>query len=220
MNYPSPPWKLKGSAIQSLNLIDVDKARLHIPPELDIISILPGKTLGGIYISAYKTGSVLQYNELIVVAGLTRHGNKIGAWISHIYVDSETSVAGGREIWGLPKEMAEFTWERNRVEVKQGDRLLCSVKYQPSWFNLAPWWQPQFIAMAFGGLKTNLLLFVNQFSADIALLSGEASIPQNSPFASLNLDRTLFTFKLDRLNLNTGVPKIAGTKSTLGSTAI
>jgi acetoacetate decarboxylase len=32
-------------------------------------------------------------------------------------VDNPDSVAGGREIWGLPKELAEFSW-------LGGDRVL------------------------------------------------------------------------------------------------
>ncbi len=220
MFYPPPPWNLEGYAVQSLNFIDVDKARSYIPLELDIVSVFPGKTLGGIYISAYESGSVLQYNELIVVAGLTRHKDRVGAWISHIYVDNEISVAGGREIWGLPKEMAEFSWERDKVTISQNDRLLCNVSYQPGWLNLATWWQPQFSAKAFGGLNTDLLLFTNKFSAKISLLSGKAFIPRHSPFDRLNLDRPWFTFKLERLNLTADIPKIAGTKSTPPPTAI
>ena len=104
MNYPAAPWKLKGYALQTLNLIEVEKARNFVPPELEIVSVLPGKTLGGIYLSAYQSGSILEYNELIVVPGLVRYQNKTATWISHIYVDDEKSVAGGREIWGLPKD--------------------------------------------------------------------------------------------------------------------
>ena len=77
MNYPQPPWNLKGHAIQTLNLLDINQVRPVIPPELEIVAVLPGKTLGGIYLSAYKSGSLLQYNELIVVAGLTRYQNYI-----------------------------------------------------------------------------------------------------------------------------------------------
>lgn len=216
MNYPSPPWNLKGYAVQTLNFIDIERAKPFIPSELGIVSVLPGKTLGGIYLSAYVSGS-LQYNELIVVPGLTRYEGKIGAWISHIYVDSEASVAGGREIWGLPKEMAQFTWERDRVTAKQNDRLLCGLNFQPSWLNLSTWWQPQFSANAFGGLDTNLLLFSNNFAANIVMLSGKATIPQNTPFASLNLSQPQFTFKLNQLNLTTGVPKIIGKKSIIGT---
>lgn len=215
MNYPSPPWNLQGYAIQSLNLVDLEQARAVIPSELTVVSVFPGKTLGGIYLSTYQFGSPLQYSELIIVPGLTRYGDRLGAWISHIYVGDRASVAGGREVWGLPKEMAEFTWEGDRVTVKQDTRLLCSLQYRSSWFNLATWWQPQFSAQVFSSLDRDLLLFTNQFSADIGLLSGSVTIPHNSPFASLALAQPWFTFKLDRLNLTAGVPETVGEKSTI-----
>lgn len=171
MTYPPAPWHLKGYAVQTLNLLDMKTSRPFIPPELEIVSILPGKTLGGVYLSVYESGSLLQYNELIVVAGLVRYQDRIGSWISHIYVDSEESVAGGRNIWGLPKEMAEFTWEDEQIVVKQSDSLLCRLYYKSSWLNLSTWWQQKFSADGYSGLKSDLLRFTSRFKAKIALLS-------------------------------------------------
>ncbi|HEY9821570.1 MAG TPA: acetoacetate decarboxylase family protein, partial [Candidatus Sericytochromatia bacterium] len=105
MTYPPAPWTLQGYAIQSLQLIDIERVRPLIPTEFEIISVLPGKTVGGVYLSYYGSGSVLEYSELIVAAGMVRYSGKIGGWVSHIYVDNADSVAGGREIWGLPKEL-------------------------------------------------------------------------------------------------------------------
>jgi acetoacetate decarboxylase len=128
MTYPQAPWKLQGYALQTLNAVNIEDSRSFVPPELEIISIFPGKTLGGVYLSAYESGSILEYNELIVVAALVSYKGKIGSWISHIYVDNEDSVAGGREIWGLPKEMAQFTWTSNSVSVSQQEKQLCSKR--------------------------------------------------------------------------------------------
>lgn len=116
MTHPPAPWTLQGYAIQSAHLLDIERVRPYIPQEFGIIQVLPGKTVGGVYLSHYGSGSVLEYSELIVVAGLVSYSGKFGGWISHIYVDNPDSVAGGREIWGLPKELAEFTW-------KKGDRI-------------------------------------------------------------------------------------------------
>jgi hypothetical protein len=82
--------------------------RLH--GELIVVPTLRG----GIFLADY-TGGTLAYHELIVFSGLV---------VSHIYVDSEESMRGGREIWKLPKEMAEFTWSRSAVEVRQDDKVL------------------------------------------------------------------------------------------------
>ncbi len=212
MNYPPPPWNLKGYAILTVNLINIDKARLFVPSELEIVSVLPGKTLGGVYLSTYKSGSVLQYNELIVTSGLTRYGEQTASWIGHIYVDNEVSVAGGREIWGLPKEMAEFTWNKGNVTVKQGDLLLCHLQYQRNWYNLATWWQPQFNASSFGSLNTELLLFDNKFAADLALISSQLTVPETSPFANLNLGQPIATLEMNQLDLTAGMPEVIGAK--------
>ena len=73
---------------------------------------------GGILLADYA-GGTLAYHELIVFAGLV---------VSHIYVDSEQSMRGGREIWRLPKELAEFTWSRSAVEVRQDGRVLLRAR--------------------------------------------------------------------------------------------
>ncbi len=70
MVYPPAPWHLQGYAVQTLQLIDVARVRPLVPSELEIVSLLPGKTLGGIYISSYGLGSVMEYNELQRIPGL------------------------------------------------------------------------------------------------------------------------------------------------------
>lgn len=214
MTYPPAPWTLKGYAFQTLQLVDTEQASKFIPPELEVISLLPGKTIGSIYISCYESGSILKYNELIVVPGLVRYQEKFGGWISHIYVDNPDSVAGGREIWGLPKEMADFTWNNGSVSVSQNNRELCSLRYQKGLFHLSTWWQQELSVGSFGGLETELLFFENQFKSQISLIEGNLEIPQQSPFASLNLDKPLCTLNLQQLELVSGVPKVVGDKAS------
>jgi acetoacetate decarboxylase len=117
MSYPPAPWHLYGIALQSFHAIDVETAKQFVPLDFDIVSVLPGKTVGSVYLSVYEPNSTLQYRELIVVPALVRYRGKIGAWISHIYVDNPQSVEGGRNIWGLPKQMADFTWQEGQIVV-------------------------------------------------------------------------------------------------------
>ncbi|MGF1674551.1 MAG: acetoacetate decarboxylase family protein [Rivularia sp. (in: cyanobacteria)] len=213
MTYPAAPWTLKGYAFQTLQLVNIEQARKFIPPELEIVSFLPGKSLGSIYISCYESGSLLTYNELIVVPGLVRYQGKIGGWISHIYVDNQDSVAGGREIWGLPKEMADFSWNNGNVKVSQNHRQLCSLYYNKGLINFSIWWQQKLNAGSFGGLGSELLFFENQFKTQFGLLQGSLEISPQTPFASLKLDKPLCTLQLRNLELIAGVPKIVGNKS-------
>ncbi len=211
MNYPPAPWKLQGYATQTLNLVDIDRVRRFVPPELDIVAILPGKTIGSIYISEYQVGSVLTYNELIVAPALVRHRTKIGGWISHIYVDHPDSVAGGREIWGLPKELAEFTRIDGNITVKQQDRTLCRLSYRPNLLSEIK--IPLKITVpCFGNLNGNLLYFNNNFQGTVSFVDSNLEIPQSSPFASLHLSTPLLTIDLQDLYLVTGSPESISTK--------
>ncbi|ACK69200.1 Acetoacetate decarboxylase [Gloeothece citriformis PCC 7424] len=217
MSYPSAPWTLQGYAFQTLHLLDSDKSRGFIPPELEIVSVLPGKTLGGVYFSAYQSGSILEYNELIVVPALVNYQGKIGVWISHIYVDNEESVAGGREIWGLPKQMAEFIWDKNEVNIYQNNRKLCNFRYQQGFFNLSTGWRQPLMATSFGGLNTNLLFFTSTAKSHIGLVEGQLEIPDNSPFSQLQLSQHIVSLKLSELTLTVNPPRVVGKKSVLTS---
>jgi hypothetical protein len=211
MTYPSPPWHLQGYAIQTLNLVDIDRVRSFIPPELEIVAVLPGKTLASIYISEYQAGSVLEYNELIVAPALVRDRGKVGGWISHIYVDNLDSVAGGREIWGLPKEMAEFIRTDRSVTVKQQDLILCCVSGRPNLFSA--WKLEQKITgYSFGNLQGDLLYFPGDFQVLISSLNSTIEIPDRSPFNPIGLSKPFLTLNLQNLSLNAGSPALTGTK--------
>lgn len=212
MTYPKAPWALQGYAIQSLHLVDVDRARRFIPSELEIVSVWPGKTLGVVYVSSYKSGSVLEYNELIIAPAFVNYSGKFGGWVSHIYVDNPDSVAGGQEIWGLPKEIAHFTWvrgDRSNVTVRQGERQLCSLSYS----------QPSFgLPLPLGGkalstLGSDLLLFNSKFESRLGLISSELEVTPDSPFASLNLGQHWLSVYCDDMRLVVDAPTVVGQKA-------
>lgn len=222
MAYPQAPWTLQGYVLQTLQLIDIERSRPFIPPEFDIVSLLPGKTLGGVYVSHYGSGSVLEYSELILVGGLVRYSGKIGGWVSHIYVDNTDSIAGGREIWGLPKELAEFTWEKNvsttapehRVTVRQGDRALCSLSHSQPSFGLPISLQGNVLST----LDASIFLFQGKVEASTGLVSSKLTIPTDSPFASLDLGQPWITAYCDRLHLIVDAPDVVGQRETAFST--
>lgn len=206
MNYPQPPWTLKGDAFISLQLLDIAKVRPFIPKELNIISVLPGKTAGGVYLSKYSSGSVLEYSELIIIAGFLSYRGKFGGWVSHIYVDNPDSVTGGREVWGLPKELAQFTWTERSVTVSQENKLLCRLDYHRQNFGLPL----KLSASAFSCLSSNLSIFSALVEARFGLVSSKLEIPTTSPFASLNIGQPLLTVHSDRLNLLVDAPTTIG----------
>lgn len=219
MLYPPAPWKLQGYAIATLQLVDVALVRPLVPAELEIISLFPGKTLGGIYISSYGLDSVMEYNELIVVSAIANYAGKWGAWISHIYVDNPNSLAGGREIWGLPKEIAQFSWEGSdsieasslgyRVTVRQGNSQLCSLSYSQQTWALPLSLSGNF----FSANSSNLLFFKGEFQSRTGLIRGELEIPENSHFGSLNFGKSLVTVACEDLRLIANAPEIVGNRA-------
>jgi hypothetical protein len=192
--------------MQTFRLVDVDKARLCVPPELEVVSILPGKTLGAVYVANYGAGSALEYNELIVSPALTRRGSTIRHWISHIYVDNTDSMAGGREIWGLPKEMAQFEWSQDRreIDIRQDSRRLCTVRSgSPRWLFPIP-----VLLFTFSILGTNLLAFRVTITGQLGLAGGQVDVSAESPFAVLNLAATGLTLSMQNIKFVAGAPRV------------
>lgn len=219
MPYPTAPWTLQGYAFQTLQLIDVEQVRPLIPPEFEIVSVLPGKTVAGVYLSCYGSGSVLEYSELIVNPAILRYCGKIGGWVSHIYVDSADSVAGGREIWGLPKELAEFTWEKgsrtvsgyeNSVVVRQGEQTLCRLNYNQPNFGLPL----PFSADVFSTLSASILLFKGELKGRLGLVGSQLQVPSESPFANLGLERPWLTIYCNEMRFVAGAPEVVGQRET------
>lgn len=64
----------------------------------------------------YLPGSTLVYDELILAVPALL-GWRPALYIDRIWVDSLASLWGGRRIWGLPKELAEFTWDARGVSI-------------------------------------------------------------------------------------------------------
>lgn len=66
-----------------------------------------GKALVGVAFARYEPGGVLAYDELLA-AVLVRHRGWLRITVPAIWVDSPASLAGGRELWAIPKALATF----------------------------------------------------------------------------------------------------------------
>ena len=206
MSYPQAPWTLRGFAFQTLHLIDLAKASPFIPPELTIVTVSPSKTLGGVYLSNYGAGSSLEYSELIVVAGLVKRGQTIGAWVSHIYVDNPDSVAGGREIWGMPKELATFDWQTGaqRVVVRQDNQVLCALSSS----GRVSLWRQSIAFPAYSLLNSNFARFNATALANFGLITAKLEVPGTSPFARVIDTPPTIAASADALELKVDAPKV------------
>jgi acetoacetate decarboxylase len=153
----------------------------------------PGPRLGGVMLASY-TGGTLAYRELIVFS----HATRKGMVISHIYVDDEQSRAAGRSIWRLPKELASFEYQRDRFTARQGDVTLlrAQLRRRPGVFPLR---LPAPITSDAG--QTAGLARIKAAPALVRL-----EIPDNSPFAHLNLHGTHVALAGDDLDLRMPAP--------------
>lgn len=117
MSYPPEPWHLRGQMYLSVWL--VPQARLpELPAGLAERArpvVIGGRAVVGTAWVRYEPGGVLHYRELLS-AVLVRVGTRPTVSIVDIWVDSEASRAGGRELWGIPKELAAFEFPDARPE--------------------------------------------------------------------------------------------------------
>ncbi|NJK62666.1 MAG: acetoacetate decarboxylase family protein [Synechococcaceae cyanobacterium SM2_3_1] len=207
--YPPAPWHLQGSALINLHLVKTTTSRRWIPPELDLVSLWPGRTLAGVYLSSYEAGSVLLYHELIVAAGMVRYRGQVGFWISHIYVDNPNALAGGHEIWQLPKEMATFNWEVDQIQVFQEDQLLYQLAYHQPAFKTG---SLPFSGQVISGMREELLAFTGRFQGSWGLISAQVQISDSAPFADLKLESPFLSFQGSPLSFEAGIPYGVGAR--------
>lgn len=106
VSYPATPWDMVGQQWLSLFRLrePVDERR-------------PAGVYGVAWV-AYEEPSPLTYGELLVarlvdpdVDGVTPSGHGRRVTVTDIWVDSPASVAGGRELWAIPKGLCDFTYE-------------------------------------------------------------------------------------------------------------
>ena len=187
-SHPPAPWRLGGPALVVPALVPIANARRAIPDGLSIVPATPGHTLGGLIAVTYEPGSTLSYSELIACAGTVRSGRHVGGWISHIWVDDQQSVNGGREIWKLPKDLAEFEVDRRadgsqRFSARAGGATLVRIAAAPPRLTVPVAALVPMISASDGGSRAWFTLGRSSMKAGPSRVKVE--IPSGSPFAFL-----------------------------------
>jgi len=118
-DYPPEPWYLGGELLVSAFL--VPRARLpRVLPKPQRALGWGGNVVVGAAFVRYAPGGALSYDELLVAIP-SLPGPRVT--IPQIWVDSAASMAGGRELWGIPKQLAEFS----RTETTHGVTMAMST---------------------------------------------------------------------------------------------
>ncbi|MEV0241772.1 acetoacetate decarboxylase family protein [Streptomyces sp. NPDC050674] len=106
--FPPSPWRLTGDMIVSLWRVPPgDLPSWPLPPGARPWIVRRRATLLTFWVD-YRPGGVLAYREFLVALAV-RHGHAPAATAVAAWVDSEQSRAGGRALWGIPKEPGTFT---------------------------------------------------------------------------------------------------------------
>ncbi len=205
LEFPPEPWQLGGSML--LTVFALPAASL--PPELERFTpagvtpvVLGGHALAGVALVDYAPGSVLEYDELLVSA-LTRRGPRLMSTLAHIWVDSPRSVAGGRELWAIPKGLAGFDHDGRSTKVDvDGQRaaaLTASVGRR-----ILPGWQ-SFTLTTAQRLEGRSVLATNAARGHVRRAKIDWDFAADGPLAYMNAGRPLFSIALDQMGISFGL---------------
>lgn len=195
MDRPPFPWRLRprGVAVATAQLVAIERVRSLVPPAFPILPVWPGHTLGGLFLAEYGPGSVVEYDELVVCAAVVLHGARPCAWVTHVYVDAEASLRGGREGIGAPKRMARFIRSEVGTTVvdDRGD-VVCTLRHG----RLFRLWRQRIRFRAAhldvrSGDGSRASIHGNQISGRLHLGGAAVEIPSGSPLHPLGLGRAL-----------------------------
>ena len=132
--YPPAPWQMGGEFWAGL-------FRTERPLDLpDGFRPVLGHRWITVLLVRYREGT-LRYDELVVGAPV-RHGWRIGLFVTAIWVDAPASLWGGRRIWGLPKQKAQFAWNGGDVRISDDAGLIAALTVNNSLRGQVPAWLP------------------------------------------------------------------------------
>jgi hypothetical protein len=131
----------------------------------------------------------LRYDE-ILFGTLARLGARPGIHVDDIWVNDLASLWGGRRIWGLPKNLADFAWQDSTVTISGTKGLITkiSVDMRPA---RLPWmWM---LAPGFGHLDGSLIHFVGKLWARLDA-GGMQIIQWPARFPALESNKPVLSF--------------------------
>jgi hypothetical protein len=108
---PPAPWRLRLDGLVWQHRAVPDAERFH-QPGLPVERVLP-RTVAGL--ARYRESPVGPYAEVWGSPTLVVHRGRAALGVPFMAVDSPASLRGGRQNWGLPKELATFTEECEAV---------------------------------------------------------------------------------------------------------
>lgn len=206
-DFPPEPWQLGGSMLATVWRHDADEVRARVAPYLPAgvtPLVVGGQALVMTAFVRYEPGSVLAYDELLV-AVIGRRGVRPVVTIPQIWVDSPASVAGGRALWGIPKQLASFeqSWGPVISGAATGDDGLPLASARATQGVRLPGWRR--IPLPNGHRLDGRTTFAEvQALGRLHLARATWRIPDGSPLAWLNRGRPSISLALRDMAIRFG----------------
>lgn len=128
-SYPPQPWDLRGQLHASAFLVPLADVPAVVPPGFAPVRVGNRAVVGTAWVS-YEPGGVLAYSEVMATL-LVRRGRRVMPSITAIWVDSVPSRDGGRALWAIPKELADFDLAGDRWSAADGDGPIATGSVRP-----------------------------------------------------------------------------------------
>lgn len=194
--YPSPPWRLWGSAFVASFAVRTRDVVPLVPEPFTVRRVPGGLAMGYLAVWQYEPGSTVCCSEL--VAGvLVHYQSRTGMYVTHMGVDSTTSQRAGRDLWYLPKQHWQFEWNleppETSVRVWDGVRLVCIIRGAPPKALLWPLHTPLTFFTLCG---TEVGVVTGDFDVRVARVPWKLQLGPSSPLMPLKPVGPVFTFAL------------------------
>ncbi|KAA3438381.1 acetoacetate decarboxylase family protein [Rufibacter hautae] len=139
-NLVPAPWELTGNGVVWLYSIPKDFNLQH-GFLADYQKEGYHGRLGAVMLMDYMTSDVGPYQELLYLPAIFKLGGKLTFSVSKIFVSTQASALSGRANWGIPKEVADFSF----LNFKEGTRTVeVSADSQTFFLAQVKPWGPKF----------------------------------------------------------------------------
>jgi Acetoacetate decarboxylase (ADC) len=180
--YPPAPWKCSGQMWTGIFKSHVPRPlpgefKHLLAPHLFVVSLI-----------RYLDGT-LRYDELLFSTP-ARLGARLGTYVTDIWVNDLASLWGGRRIWGLPKNLANFNWDGSIVQITDDHGLIAKISVDMRPARLPLIWMP---APGFGRLGQAWTYYVGSLWAHLGK-AGMQIVEWPARFAALQNNKPTFSF--------------------------
>lgn len=199
--YPPEPWDLGGRGRITLWRVPV-AALPGLPSGVRPLAVA-GRALVATAFVEYDDSGLLGYRELLA-APLVRHRRAVGLSITDIWVDSAASRAGGRELWGIPKELATF----DGLACADPAGAIAAATFRPRRLPALPlpWPMPTRCVQTLGGRTVHTRL---RAAGRVRAASASWELAPEGPLGWLRAGRPVASVSADSFRLTFG-PRIRG----------